>query len=85
MSGLLLFTVFPIISVVIAGGIADHFGCELHEGHTSPCVIFGVDRGDTLYAMGMFGWLMLLTLPCGAIAMGAYAIYIYMKGRWDSE
>ncbi len=53
----------PLASVVIAGATAASLGCRLDEGSTHPCVLAGVDLGDTLYAMGVVGWLMLVTWP----------------------
>ncbi len=58
----------PVVSVLIAGGIATLGGCELNEGFVNPCVFFGVDLGGLLYGMGVMGWFMLLSLPMGALA-----------------
>jgi hypothetical protein len=56
----------PLISTALAGWIASSHGCTLHEGFASPCVIKGTDYGETLYTMGVMGWLMLATLPIAA-------------------
>jgi hypothetical protein len=58
----------PIISVVIAGSIANAHGCRLDENGIYPCLINGVDYGRELATMAMMGWLMLATLPFGAMA-----------------
>ena len=57
----------PMISVIIAGSIASWHGCTLHEGFVNPCVVNGRDIGETLYAMGVMGWFMLVTIPLGAL------------------
>ncbi len=58
----------PVASVVAGSTIANAYGCQVDEGSAHPCVIGGQDRGETLYAMFVLGWLMLLTLPAGALA-----------------
>ncbi|HEV3410649.1 MAG TPA: hypothetical protein VG095_10160, partial [Chthoniobacterales bacterium] len=54
--------------VAVAGIVANAHGCRLDEGSPHPCVIGGKDYGETLYALGVLGWLMLITLPIGAVA-----------------
>jgi hypothetical protein len=68
-----LIGVAPIISTLIAGGIAEANGCLLDEGSVHPCVINGVDYGETLLTMGMLAWLTLASVP---IAMGLFVIYL---------
>jgi hypothetical protein len=75
--GLILFVGFlPVLSVAIAGGIASANGCQLDEGSVHPCVVNGVDMGETLYSMGVMGWFMLVTLPLGLGAAVVYAVAI---------
>ena len=68
-----LVCIAPFLSVMVAGTIADRFGCTLHEGFVNPCVINGVDYGETLYSMGVMGWLFFLSVP---LAVGLLAVYI---------
>lgn len=70
---ILLVAFSPLISVAIAGSIANANGCELHEGYVNPCIVNGEDVGETLYAMGVLGWLMLATIPLG---LGAVVVYL---------
>jgi hypothetical protein len=71
---LILFVAFlPVVSVAIAGGIANANGCQLDEGSAHPCIVNGQDVGETLYAMGVMGWLMLVTIPIG---LGVAALYL---------
>ena len=49
-----------------SGWFASSHGCTLHEGFVNPCVVDGTDYGETLYQLGMMGWLMLFTLPLAA-------------------
>lgn len=62
-----IFSVLPLISGISAGFIADANGCILNEGSPNPCVILGMDWGDTLYAMGVFTWLMFFTFPAAVL------------------
>ncbi len=70
---ILLFAFAPVISVAIAGSIAQSNGCDLDEGSVHPCVVNGQDIGQTLYTLGVLGWLMLATIPLG---LGALVVYI---------
>lgn len=73
---ILLAAFAPVISVAIAGAVAEAHGCTLHEGFKNPCLINGVDYGDTLYTMGVLGWFMLATLPIGAFACFIWAVIL---------
>jgi hypothetical protein len=68
-----LFTVAPILSVVIAASIAGACGCKLDEGDAHPCIVLGVDIGGVLYAMGLAVWLIPITLPIGLLTFWAFA------------
>ena len=73
---LLLIALAPVISVVVAGMLANANGCALDEGSVHPCLIAGADWGEALYTMGVAGWLALATLPFGVMALGALAIVL---------
>ena len=69
----LLWTFIPILSTVLGGGVALCCGCQLDEGSVHPCIIFGIDFGGVLYALGMGFWLIFLTLPTGLIMLALLA------------
>jgi hypothetical protein len=71
---ILLVALAPVFSVAVAGWIAEANGCVLHEGFSNPCVVNGTDIGSTLYAFGVLGWLMLATIPLGAMALVAWLV-----------
>ena len=80
----ILVGIAPIISVVIAGTLANMHGCVLHEGFVNPCVILGAERGELLYTMGVAGWFGLMTLPIGAIGVAlslVVAVIIFFTRR----
>ncbi|NCU20845.1 hypothetical protein [Phaeovulum veldkampii] len=65
---LLLIGLGPIISLLIAGTIAEVNGCALDEGGRHPCLVLGVDLGEMLYLMAASFWFSFLTLPLAALA-----------------
>jgi hypothetical protein len=81
---ILIVMLAPMASVMIAGSIAGSHGCVLHEGFVNPCIVDGKDIGETLYAMGMMGWLMIATIPAGLVALLIWlvvAIVMLATGR----
>jgi len=81
---ILLLAISPLLSAMLAGTIANRYGCELDEGSIHPCVVDGNDIGDTLYTLGMLGWLALGTIPLGLIAIAVYlvCILLFYLARW---
>ncbi|HTJ58144.1 MAG TPA: hypothetical protein VL418_11330 [Devosiaceae bacterium] len=77
----------PVVSVLGAGLIADANGCALDEGGVHPCVVAGKDWGDLLYTMGVMGWLSLVSLPLGGIALVilAVAVFIHRSIWWRAQ
>ena len=66
---ILLYMVAPILSVLVASGIANVTGSRLDEGDPHPCIILGVDIGVPLYCMLVAGWFVLITIPTGLLAI----------------
>ena len=62
---ILLLAISPLLSAMAAGTIANHYDCDLDEGSIHPCIVNGNDIGETLYTMGVLGWLALGTIPLG--------------------
>jgi hypothetical protein len=58
-----LLSLTPMAVSLFAAAVASSVGCALDEGSSHPCVILGVDWGDTLYSMGVAFWLTLFALP----------------------
>ena len=73
----------PVGSVVACGLIANTHGCRVDEGSVHPCVIGGKDYGELLYTLGVMGWLMLITLPAGALAFATWLIVLVVhRSAW---
>ena len=81
---ILLLAISPLLSAMVAGTIANRYGCQLDEGSVHPCVVNGSDIGETLYTMGVLGWLALGTIPLGLIAIGVYLVCValFYLARW---
>ena len=73
---ILAWTIWPIVSVAIAGSIASAHGCQIDEGSAHPCIVNGEDIGERLYTMGVMGWAMLFTIPTGAIALLIFLVVL---------
>jgi len=75
----------PVGSVVACGLIANTHGFRVDEGSVHPCVIGGKDYGQLLYTLGVMGWLMLITLPAGALAFATWLIVLVLhRSAWRS-
>ncbi len=46
----------PLISVLLAAGVAALFHCKVGNGQALPCLVAGLDITPGLVRMGMFGW-----------------------------
>jgi hypothetical protein len=76
----------PIGSVVTCGWIASAHGCKVDEGSVHPCIINGKDYGHLLYTLGVMGWLMLVTLPVGALAFMIWLVVLILhRSRWHNR
>ena len=80
---IVLVTLAPVGSVVACGWIANAHGCKVDEGSVHPCMINGKDYGQLLYTLGVLGWLMLVTLPVGALAVMIWLIVLILhRASW---
>jgi hypothetical protein len=78
-----LIALSPIASVATCAWIANAHGCKVDEGSVHPCLINGKDYGQLLYTLGVMGWLMLITLPVGALAFALWvAVLVLHRTRW---
>ena len=66
----------PILSVILASGVATSAGCVLNEARPHPCLIGPFDAGSLLYALGVSGWFMLVTVPAGLAGVGVGLVFL---------
>lgn len=64
-----LLSCLPLLLTFAASLVANLAGCALDEGGAHRCLILGHDWGDTLYHLLVGGWMMLFTLPLGALLL----------------
>jgi hypothetical protein len=76
---ILSWAVFPLICVLVAATVSAVCGCSINEGSPSPCFVFGTDIGKPLYILGVMGWLSVVTLPTGAIALLIYLAFLMIE------
>src|SRR5215468_7574551 len=72
------FAFAPIGSVMLCSAIANAYGCKVDEGSVHPCIINGHDYGELLYDLGAMGWFMLVTIPCGLVALASWFILLIL-------
>lgn len=75
---IVLVGIAPVLSAFAASFIADAAGCVLNEGGIHPCLIGGVDFGDTLAVLFMAHWLALMTLPVAALALVVWLVALVL-------
>jgi hypothetical protein len=80
---IMAFAFAPIGSVMLCAGIAKAYGCKVDEGSVHPCIVNGHDYGHLLYTLGVLGWLMLVTIPGGALAFVLWLFaFILHRASW---
>jgi hypothetical protein len=68
---------------MLCGAIANAYGCKVDEGSVHPCVINGSDHGQLLYALGVLGWLMLVSLPIGLFTFVVWLLILILhREKW---
>ena len=78
---IVLWTVSPILSVLIAGAVASGYGCQLDEGGVHPCVVLGTDVGELLNTMFVAGWFFFFTIPSGLVLAVVFLIVVLITNR----
>jgi hypothetical protein len=76
---ILSWAVFPLVCVILAAIVSALCGCSINEGSPTPCFVFGTDIGKPLYILGVMGWLSIVTLPTGGIALLVYLTFLMIE------
>lgn len=66
----------PFLLALNAGLVAQVDGCTLHKGFVNLCVIWGADRGEMLYTMGMMVWYSFYIFPLASLAFMAWLVVL---------
>lgn len=80
--GIVVVAALPLLSVLFTYAVAGMAGCSVNEARVQPCMIMGMDWGALLYATGVLGWLMLASIPLGAMALLALLVIYLVHYLW---
>jgi hypothetical protein len=69
---ILLFSIGPLVALLIGGAIAGALGCSMPIAASEPCLFMGVNLADALTIAVFFGYLAFWTLPTGAPLFGIW-------------
>ncbi|MEE9389039.1 MAG: hypothetical protein V3U96_10545 [Paracoccaceae bacterium] len=59
----------PLVAGAWSSWFATKHGCTFNGSNYHPCIVNGTDWGHTLGAALISGWLLLITIPMGVIAL----------------
>lgn len=76
-----LWMLWPLISAGVASVIATSCGCELNESGPHPCVVLGMNIGETLYVMLLIVFVTGATFYTGALALIVFTAIVFWP-RW---
>ncbi|WP_147929626.1 hypothetical protein [Neolewinella aurantiaca] len=68
----------PALVAMLGFLLGNLLGCNINEAGTDPCVRNGVEWGETLSSMVVFGWLTIVTFPLAACAAIGYTVYLFL-------
>lgn len=79
---IILYSLGPLLCVLISCAIASATGSRLDEAGVHPCMIHGVDFGGVLSTLFVSGWFMFLTIPSGFLAILIFtAVLLFRRHR----
>ena len=70
----MLSLITPLLLPLVASGVANLAGCQVHEGGPSPCLILGMEFGELFAFLAVLPWLSFATLPIAAVVIVAWFI-----------
>jgi hypothetical protein len=82
---IVLFALLPLITTLIAVGIAQANDCRVDESSVHPCIINGVDHGADLQAAANSFWLTFISVPAAFLLfivwLVVFIIHLMRSGR----
>ena len=80
-----LITLGPLLITLLGGAAASLFGCTISEVGPQECLVLSVDIGWLFYAMGVIGWLFIITVPLGVLLFVLWTVMtVFMMTRKSS-
>jgi hypothetical protein len=71
---ILLFSIGPLVALLVGGAVADALGCSMPIAASEPCLFMGVNLADALSIAVFFGYLAFWTLPTGTTLLGLWVV-----------
>jgi hypothetical protein len=71
---ILLFTISPLVALLVGGAVADALGCSMPIAGSEPCLFMGVNLADALSIAVFFGYLAFFTFPAGTTLLGLWLL-----------
>jgi len=80
-----LITLGPLLITLLGGAAASLLGCTISEVGPQECLVLSVDIGWLFYAMGVIGWLFIITVPLGVLLFVLWTVMtVFMMTRKSS-
>jgi hypothetical protein len=71
---IVLFTVGPLVGLLLGGAVAGALGCNMPIAASAPCLFMGADLSEALAVAVALGYLAFFTLPAGTTLVGIWLV-----------
>jgi hypothetical protein len=71
---IILFTIGPLVILLLGGAVAGALGCNMPIAATAPCLFMGADLSEAMSIAVFFGCLAFWTLPAGTTLLGIWLV-----------
>jgi hypothetical protein len=71
---IILFTIGPLVILLLGGAVAGALGCNMPIAATAPCLFMGADLSEAMSIAVFFGYLAFWTLPAGTTLLGLWLV-----------
>ena len=71
---IVLFTIGPLVVLLLGGALAGVLGCNMPIAGTAPCLFMGADLSEAMAIAVFFGHLAFWTLPTGTTLRGIWLV-----------
>jgi hypothetical protein len=71
---IILFTIGPLVVLLLGGAVAGALGCNMPIAATAPCLFMGADLSEAMAIAVFFGYLAFWTVPTGTTLLGIWLV-----------
>jgi hypothetical protein len=75
---IILFTIAPLVLLLLGGAVAGALGCNMPIAATAPCLFMGADLNEAIAIAVFFGYLAFWTVPTGTTLLGIWLVVAVM-------